>query len=468
MKNADLRNRTRRWTPALGLGIMIVLAISPLVLGQNAAQQQTPQVVQAPNAARLVSPNMPMLNPAIQQAAPQIQQQLQIAPQVRGGRQIAPPILNSVQPAEARPRRQPPEPRPINPDEPRIQIAILLDTSGSMSGLIDQARAHLWSIVNEFEGVTRNGVRPRLEVALYEYGKSSLPAEEGYIQMLVPLTEDLDLISEELFILETNGGSEYCGQVIARSIEELGWDEAENTLKTIFIAGNEPFTQGPIDYKDACRAAADSNVTVSTIHCGDHNVGVDTQWADGARLADGSYVSIDHNQSVAGIEAPQDQELAELSAKINSTYVAYGSRESQALSMRRQSAQDSNALGLAPSVAASRAVTKSSGLYRNSHWDLIDAMKGEDFDLGEVPEEELPEEMREMSEEERVTFLEEKAAERTEIQERIQELAQARDAYVAEQRIALAESAPAEPAFDAAIMESVREQAEEFELEFPE
>lgn len=418
MKNANLRNRTRRWNPALGLGILIVLTVSPLVLGQNAAQQQP--VVQAPNAAQIVSPNMPMINPAVQQAAPLRQQQLQVAPLVRGGRQIAPPISSSVQPVEARERRQPPEPRPINPDEPRIQIAILLDTSGSMSGLIDQARAHLWSIVNEFEGVTRNGVRPRLEVALYEYGKSSLPAEEGYIQMLVPLTEDLDLISEELFILQTNGGSEYCGQVIARSIEELGWDEAEDTLKTIFIAGNEPFTQGPIDYKDACRAAADSNVTVSTIHCGDHNVGVDTQWADGARLADGSYVSIDQNQSVAGIEAPQDQELAELSAQINSTYVAYGSLSSQALSRGRQSAQDSNAAALAPSVAASRAVTKGSSLYRNSHWDLIDAMKAEDFDLAEVPEEELPEEMRELSEEERVTFLEEKAAERIEIQERIQ------------------------------------------------
>ncbi len=95
--------------------------------------------------------------------------------------------------------------------KPRVQMAILLDTSGSMSGLIDQARTELWAIVNEFITAKRDGKAPQLEVALYEYGKSSLPADEGYLRMIVPFTMDLDKISEELFALKTNGGSEYCG-----------------------------------------------------------------------------------------------------------------------------------------------------------------------------------------------------------------------------------------------------------------
>src|SRR5689334_25304780 len=94
---------------------------------------------------------------------------------------------------------------------PVVQIAILLDTSGSMEGLLEQAKGQLWRIVNEFINAKQDGQRPDLEVALYEYGKSSLPSASGWIRRIVPLTNDLDKISEELFQLKTNGGDEYCG-----------------------------------------------------------------------------------------------------------------------------------------------------------------------------------------------------------------------------------------------------------------
>ena len=104
---------------------------------------------------------------------------------------------------------------------PLIQIAILLDTSSSMSGLIDQAKTQLWSIVNEFVTTRRDGRIPELQVGLYEYGKSSIPAKEGYIRMILPLTTNLDKVSEELFVLKTNGGDEYCGQVIQSAAQGL-------------------------------------------------------------------------------------------------------------------------------------------------------------------------------------------------------------------------------------------------------
>ena len=99
---------------------------------------------------------------------------------------------------------------------PYVELVICLDTSGSMSGLIEQAKMQLWKIVNEMATAKRGKRSPLLEVALYEYGKSSIPASQGYIKMLVPLTTDLDRISEELFKLRTNGGSEYCGMVNCR------------------------------------------------------------------------------------------------------------------------------------------------------------------------------------------------------------------------------------------------------------
>ena len=98
-----------------------------------------------------------------------------------------------------------------------VQIAVLLDTSGSMQGLIEQAKSQLWKICNEFIKARQNGTAPEVQVALYEYGKSSLSKESGWIRQIQPLTQDLDKISEELFGLRTNGGDEYCGWVIRRA-----------------------------------------------------------------------------------------------------------------------------------------------------------------------------------------------------------------------------------------------------------
>ena len=68
-----------------------------------------------------------------------------------------------------------------------------------MDGLIDQAKTQLWTIVNQFATAHRQGKIPVLQVALYEYGKSSIPADENYLRMIVPLTTDLDKVSQELF-----------------------------------------------------------------------------------------------------------------------------------------------------------------------------------------------------------------------------------------------------------------------------
>jgi len=351
-------------------------------------------------------------------------------------------------------------------DVPRIQMAILLDTSGSMSGLINQARTQLWTIVNEFATAKRNGKTPHLEVALYEYGKSSLPAKEGYMRMIVPLTDNLDQVSDELFKLTTNGGSEYCGQAIDLAVRELDWSEANKDLKCIFIAGNEPFTQGPINFRDACKAAVSKNITVSTIHCGTESDGLNGQWDQGAKLADGSFLNIDHDRAVASIAAPQDKELAELSGKLNTTYLAYGSADNKRLGTTLQSAQDANAAGAAPAAAAARAKTKASSFYRNSSWDLLDAVKEGKVKLEEMKEEELPDDLKKLKPEERKAYLAEKEKERAEIQARIQELSKARDAYLVDARKKAAEAGA--ETLDTAIIKTVRDQAERLEFEFKE
>jgi hypothetical protein len=345
-------------------------------------------------------------------------------------------------------------------EKPVVQIAILLDTSGSMQGLIDQAKSQLWKIVNEFARAKGpGGMRPDIQVALYQYGTPSLGAENGYIRQLVPLTDDLDKISEELFKLTTDGGDEYCGAVIQKAADELQWSGVKSAYKAIFIAGNEPFTQGSVNYSEACKKAVSKGIIVNTIYCGPERDGAQSGWKDGAALADGAFMTIDQNRQVVHIEAPQDKEIAELGQKINGTYVGYG-RAGQA-GAQNQAAQDSNAFaagagrgGGGRGIAVERAVTKSSAAYNNAGWDLVDATRQNRVALKELKAEDLPEEMRNLDEKGREAYLAKKAEERTAIQAKIQQLNADREKFLAEKR----KETPAST-LDAAIIGAVRSQA---------
>lgn len=334
-----------------------------------------------------------------------------------------------------------------------IQMAILLDTSGSMEGLIEQAKSHLWKIVNELATAKKDSQNVHLEVALYEYGKDSIPASEGYLRMIVPLSTDLDKISEELFKLTTYGGSEYCGQVIDSATKGLKWSKKNDDLKVIFIAGNEPFTQGELDYKKACKNAITKGINVNTIFCGNYQEGIDTQWKDGADLADGKYINIDHNQQIVHIDAPQDKELIKLNEELNNTYVPYGTEgESKKL---RQEEQDANAASLSKEVMAQRAVAKASSHYDNASWDLVDAIKNKQVDVSKLKDKELPKELRGKSKKEINAYVDKMQDKRAKIQEKISKLNKAREKYVTEERKKLA----GENSLDTAIIKALRKQA---------
>ena len=353
------------------------------------------------------------------------------------------------------------QPDSIIEKQPLVQMAILLDTSGSMSGLIDQARTELWAIVNEFIFASKDGRTPELQVALYEYGKSSLSAEQGYIREILPLTTDLDKVSEELFALNTNGGAEYCGWVIKEATRSLKWSDSPDDLKVIFIAGNEPFTQGPVDYREACKASISKNIVVNTIHCRDEAQGIEGKWKDGALLADGEFINIDHNRRVVHVEAPQDGEITRLSAVLNTTYLAYG--QDARVACERQAQQDKNAASASKSAEVGRAVTKASVNYNNSTWDLVDAVTREELNLDELNEEDLPEEMRQMKAEERHAYVTAKAKERAKISQKIQQLNQQRKEYVAEQMKKLQ---PGRDTLGSAVIQAIRRQAGKRNFEF--
>ena len=339
------------------------------------------------------------------------------------------------------------------PDKKYIKVALLLDTSNSMDGLINQAKAYLWDVVNELSYARCENKAPGLLIALYEYGNDGLPAREGYIRQVTGFTDDLDELSEKLFSLTTNGGSEFCGQVIHTSLKQLDWGRDPDDLKLIFIAGNEPFTQGEKDYRDVAEDAKEKGIVVNTIHCGGYNTGVRTMWADGARRTGGEYMAIDHNERIVAIVTPYDATILQLNEELNNTYIPYGSQGRAKVGM--QLAQDENAEMVNEEIAVKRAVSKSSGMYKNKNWDLVDAAESDDFNYKDIKKSELPPALKDKSPAEIKAYVAKNAKERREIQEKIQELNKKRTVYIAKEN----SNTPETNSLNDAIIKAIRKQA---------
>ncbi len=335
-----------------------------------------------------------------------------------------------------------------------IEVAVLLDTSGSMQGLIHQARTKLWSMINRLASAERDGTVPHLRVALYEFGRGTLSPDKGFMRQILPLTEDLDRISSEMFTLNTGGSNEYFGQVIQQAVDELVWSEGGH-FKTIFIAGNEPFNQGPVDFTKACAAALARGIVVNTIHCGNEREAISGMWKTAAHLAGGQAMNIDQDAASVAIATPVDGRIEELSRRLNETYIAYGARAAEGKS--RQVAQDANARQGAAGGVADRAYFKTCEQYSND-WDLVDAIKDDGAKLGQIGEADLPQEVRSLAVEAREAYVLKKASDRAVIQAEIRTLSAERDRYVASEQT---KNAPGAVTFDLAVNNVLAKQLEE-------
>lgn len=338
------------------------------------------------------------------------------------------------------------------PRQPLIQIAILLDTSNSMDGLIEQAKSQLWKLVNELSLTRKDGRPPRLQVSLYEYGKSSLSSSSGYIRMIAPLIADLDQISENLFELTTNGGDEYCGQAIRQATGDLAWSPDNGDLKLVFIAGNEEFTQGAVDYRASCAEAGKRGIIVNTIFCGSHPEGARTGWQDGAAAGGGKYTNIDQEQKPFAVDAPQDEALDSLGRELNATFLAWG--DGGKAGKARQLEQDQNASSYSRQVLSERTMAKATSQYSVA-WDLVDAVREGRTTLDGVAEKDLPFVLRGKAAREKRKYIEKLYTQRQTIGAKIRSLYLERQRFINQ----LLKGKSAGNTLDYAIIQAVREQA---------
>ncbi len=351
---------------------------------------------------------------------------------------------------------QGPPPTPPTTNK-KVQVAILFDTSNSMDNLIDQAKARIWSIVNEISNLRYEGSTPTMQFALYEYGNDGLSEADNYLRQVLNFTSDLDDLSQKMFSLTTNGGSEYCGAVIQKALDELEWSNDQTDLKLVYIAGNEEFNQGSVDYKKACTNARSKSVYVNTIFCGSQQEGISLHWFDGADCSGGDYFNIDSDKEMVYIKTPYDSIIQQYNDSLNTTYYGYGSMGD--VKKISQLNEDGNAETMAPSVATERAVSKSKkSAYNNATWDLIDASEA-GKDINELKEEELPEEFRNKTPEEKTALLEAKKLEREKYQTKIGELAIERDEFIAEEKKKMAEKGQEIDDFGSAVNLSIENRA---------
>ena len=310
-----------------------------------------------------------------------------------------------------------------------IQLALLLDTSQSMNGLIEQAKSQMWNILNAMATIEKEDEETILEIALYEYGNPDRCKNSVYTNKLTDFTTDVDLISEKLFSLTTRGGEEYCGSVIKNSLDSLEWTNGDQ-LRMIYIAGNESFDQGPDKYKSIGKNAKEKEVFVNTIFCGDNTTGSNLEWEKGAVSGGGKYVSIEQNEETKYFTTPFDQEIANLNNRFNQTYIPYGSKGNE--KKLNQTKQDENAIRYGVSNYKNRTIYKSSKKYKADDWDLVDAYKKDKNII--TKKDLLNEEQANMSIEELERQIEIVSEDRESLRQEIQELNKKQKQHIEEQK----------------------------------
>ncbi|MCB0846158.1 MAG: hypothetical protein KDE26_23060, partial [Bacteroidetes bacterium] len=354
---------------------------------------------------------------------------------------------------------------PLPDDQPqKVQIALLLDTSGSMDDLLDHAKANFWFMVDEIMSNYDGYYMPEVEVALYEYGRNGLGRENAFIRMVTPLTYDLDWVSDELYRLEARNDLfredfEYCGEAIMRAAQELDWSYSRNDLKMIFIAGNESFTQGRTSYTRAIDQAVDRGIIVNTIFAGDYSKGVYLKWEKAAHLGYGQYSNLDFNHSgdYYHYETYYDSDIIALNEYYNNTYIPYGA--DGYTYWDRSIRQDRYARNSGNVYICVRTIVKTRPWYNRYRWDLINALDHGWVRIEHIHDNDLPPYLRGLTLAEKRAIIEKKRRERENYRNQILTLSQSRREEVRKKEYRRVDTNPRGAGIDRIVSQSVNQRA---------
>jgi hypothetical protein len=339
-----------------------------------------------------------------------------------------------------------------------VEVCFVLDTTGSMGGLIDGAKKKIWTIAN---GIVAADKGAKVKFALVAYRDRS----DEYVTKIFDLTDDLDKVFADLQSFRAQGGGdgpESVNQALDDAVNKISWTAGDETKKFVFLVGDAPphmDYQDDVPYPRSLADARQAGIVVNTIQCGQMGETIEP-WQHIARLGQGRFFQVEQAGSAVAIATPFDRELAELSAALDGTRIYYGSDEEQAAMHMKVAATDKMHADASVESRARRAAFNASPAGEANllgSKELVDDVASGRVDLDAIEDEALPAPLQPMAPEARKELIAESARKREALQKQIRELSQERDAYVAEQ---LAEAGGDEDSLDQKIYEAVKEQAE--------
>ncbi len=344
--------------------------------------------------------------------------------------------------------------------KPRIEVCFVLDTTGSMSGLIEGAKQKIWSIANEMVSAKPT---PELRFGLLAYRDRG----DEYVTRHFDLTNDIDAVYANLQSFRAGGGGdmpESVNQAMHEAVTQMSWSTNRDVLKIIFLVGDCPphMDYGDdVKYPEVCQQAAKRDLIINTVQCGSQ-AQTTPVWQEIAKLAEGSYATIAQSGGMVAMATPMDAELSTLNRKLGSTLVAYGAEPA-----RRAVAAKQIAAEAAPaSVAADRLYFNTkAGVAVQGEGELLDSLSNGKLKLAEVKKDQLPADWQKLSESELKTAVEKKQKERAELQAQIVKLGKEREEYLAQERRRLATASKAD-SFDEKVAQTIRAQAARKGIEY--
>ena len=362
-----------------------------------------------------------------------------------------------------------------------IEVCFVLDTTGSMGGLIEGAKQKIWSISNE---ILASEPTPDLRIALIGYRDRS----DAYVTKIHDLSEDLDDVYANLMKFQAQGGGdtpESVNQALHESVTKIKWDKSRDVLKLVFLVGDAPphmDYQDDVKYPEVCKLAVKKDLVVNSVQCG--NMASTTPiWKEIAKLAEGDYVVIAQTGGVAAISTPVDAEIARINRELGGTVEAYGdsrlrTRVSEKVELAKKADEEVAADRLAAlslkskassvylagrsgaealDIGASAPATASgffSASFIDGEGDLVDGLLSGRYAYDKLEEDKFTEKLKKMKPAERKAYLEKQVAKRRELQKRLDELLVERRKHVETEKARLAKEGKSD-GFDSKVSEII-------------
>ena len=346
---------------------------------------------------------------------------------------------------------------------PKVDVVFVLDTTGSMSGLIQTAKEKIWSIATTMASAQPT---PEIRIGLVAYRDRG----DQYVTKTVDLSDDLDSVYSTLMDFEANGGGDTPESVNAAlydAVHNMSWSEGGQAYQVIFLVGDAPphMDYNEVRYPAIVASALEKGIVVNTIQCG--NIATTVQpWTQIASLGHGNFFQVEQAGGAVAFTTPFDEEIAKLSAKLDDTRLYYGTEEEKERMLEKVAAADKFEASASYASRARRGVFNATAGGRANligENELVDAVASGEVELEELEPDALPEALKPMAPEEQRAYVAQLADERAELKRQIQELSADRDDYLAKK---VEEAGGMKDSLDQKLYDAVREQAGKAGLEY--